>query len=116
MRPRLPPHDDHAIDTSAVVRKATNDKEKEEYRKMGKCFECGKQGHLARVCPTKTNRQTSNYRVATVEEYESDGSLPDVHYDPKDLATKAMRLSEEDRDTFMRKLQELGVEMGFVDA
>jgi len=30
-RPRLPPRDDNAMDTSAVIRKATNDKECEEY-------------------------------------------------------------------------------------
>jgi len=34
-RPRLPPRDDNAMDTSAVIRKATNNKEREEYRKTG---------------------------------------------------------------------------------
>jgi len=34
-QPHLPPRDDNAMDTSAVIRKATNDKECEEYRKMG---------------------------------------------------------------------------------
>ena len=104
------------MDTSAAMRKATNDKEKEEYRKTGKCFECGKQGHLARVCPTKRNRSTINNRSIETEDYESDHGLPDTRYDPGDLATKAMRLSEEDRDAFVRKLQELGAETGFLDA
>ena len=52
-RPRLPPCDDNAMDTSTTVRKATTEKDKEEYRKAGRCFECGKQGHLARTCPSK---------------------------------------------------------------
>jgi len=30
-QPRLPPRDDNTMDTSAVIRKATNDKEREEY-------------------------------------------------------------------------------------
>jgi len=50
--PRLPPQNDDAMDVS-VVRKATTDKEKEEYCRTGRCFQCGKQGHLARDCPTK---------------------------------------------------------------
>jgi hypothetical protein len=104
------------MDTSAAMRKATNDKEKEEYRRTGKCFECGKQGHLARVCPTKKNRQTTSNRSVEIEDYESDHGLPDVRFDPETLATRAMRLSEEDRDALVRKLQELGAETGFVDA
>ena len=98
------------------MRKATSDREKEEYRKTGKCFECGKQGHLARVCPTKRNRQTSSNRSVNIDDYESDHGLADVRFDPADLATRAMRLSEEDRDMFVRKLQEMGAESGFVDA
>jgi len=34
-QPRLPPQDDNAMDTSAIIRKATNDKECKEYRKTG---------------------------------------------------------------------------------
>jgi len=88
-RPRLPPRNDDAMDTSAMC-KATNDKEKEEYRKTGKCFECGKQGHLARVCPTKRNRQTSSNRSVDIDDYESDHGLADVRFDPADLAMRAM--------------------------
>jgi len=55
-RPRLPPQDDNAMDTSAVIRKATNNKEREEYQKTGRCFECGKQGHLVCDCPNKKTR------------------------------------------------------------
>ena len=72
-RQRLPPRNDDAMDTSAAVRKATNDKEKEEYRKTGRCFKCGKQGHLARVCPTKKNRQTSNNRTVEVADDDHQG-------------------------------------------
>ena len=103
------------MDTSAAIRKATNDKE-EEYRKTGKCFECGKQGHLARVCPTKKNRQTSYNRTVDTEDPDIDCDLPDVRFDPEMLATRAMRLSDEDKDAFVRKLRDLGAETGFVDA
>jgi hypothetical protein len=46
-RPQLRAYDENRMDTSATVRKASSDKEKEEYRKEGCCYECGKQGHLA---------------------------------------------------------------------
>jgi len=68
-RPRLPPQDDNAMDTSAVIRKAINDKEREEYRKTGRCFECGKQGHLVRDCPNKKTRARTT-RTVQIEDNE----------------------------------------------
>jgi hypothetical protein len=50
-RPRLPPRDPNAMDTSAVARKAITEADKEKHRKEGRCFECSKQGHMARDCP-----------------------------------------------------------------
>jgi hypothetical protein len=45
--PRLPPRDPNAMDTSAVIRKASTEEEKARYRAEGCCFHCTKQGHLA---------------------------------------------------------------------
>lgn len=39
---RLPPRDDNAMDTSTIICKAVSEKDKEEYRKAGRCFECRK--------------------------------------------------------------------------
>jgi len=52
------------MDTSAVICKATNDKEHEKYHKTGQCFECGKQGHLVRDCP---NKKTCACMTCTVQ-------------------------------------------------
>src|SRR6266436_2296550 len=50
---QLPPHDPNAMDTSVVTRKAITEADKERYRKEGRCFECNKQGHITRNCPSK---------------------------------------------------------------
>ena len=113
------------MDTSAAARKANTDREKEEYCKTGRCFECSKQGHLARLCPTKKNRQSPfqrpppNNRSATIEEIPDDESEVDTqayHWNPEVLAQRAMKFSDEDRDAFVRKLQDLGAETGFLEA
>ena len=121
-RQRLPPRDPNAMDTSAAMRKANTNKDKEEYRKTGRCFECGKQGHLARICPTKKNRPSSfqnpaTNRTAEIEDdNESEVDPRAYHWDPKVLAQRAMKFTDEDRDTFVHKLQDLGAEMGFLEA
>src|SRR5712675_3403063 len=53
--PRLPARDPNAMDTSASaqVSKATTEADKECYRKEGRCYECGKQGHIVQACPAK---------------------------------------------------------------
>jgi len=123
-RQRLPPHDPNAMDTSAAARKANTDRDKEEYRKTGRCFECGKQGHLARNCPTKRNRPSPSARpqtnrTASVEEADDTESELDsqaYHWNPEVLAQRAMKFTDEDRDVFVCKLQDLGAETGFLDA
>ena len=119
---RLPPRDPHAMDTSVAVRKANTNKEKEEYCKTGRCFECGKQGHLARVCPTKWNRPspfqnpTTNRTTEIEDDNKSEVDSQAYHWNPEVLVQRAMKFLDEDRDAFVRKLQDLGAEMGFLEA
>ena len=113
-RPRLPPRDDNAMDTSAVIRKATNDKEREEYHKTGRCFECGKQGHLARDCPNKKPRVRTTRTVQIQDDNESVTS--DSPPTTTSLAARVARLSEEDRSAFMDEMRSLGEDMDFQTA
>jgi len=99
------------MDTSAVIRKATNDKEWEEYRKTGQCFECGKQGHLICDCP---NKKTRAYTTRTVQIEDDDKSV--ISETPPlsiSLAVRVAHLSEEDHCTFMDEMCSLGEDMDF---
>ena len=107
-RPRLPPRDDNAMDMSATVCKATTEKDKEEYHKASRCFKCSKQGHLTRTCPSKKPQQNQNARTVTIEDNASDDmsidSSGNSSFMPATLAALAMRLSDEEKGTFARKL------------
>jgi hypothetical protein len=96
-RPQLWAYNENRMDTSAVVRKASSDKEKEEYRKEGRCYKCGKQGHLARNCPNRKNRQQQQPCARTtkadknqtgnlIEFNDDDGSTTDT---PETLSVAA---------------------------
>ena len=43
------------MDTSASLSKAVTKADKERYKKEGRCFFCGAQGHVSRSCSKKTN-------------------------------------------------------------
>jgi len=99
------------MDTSAVIRKATNDKECEEYQKTGRCFECGKQGHLVRNCP---NKKTRTCTTRTIQIEDDDKSVTSETPSPStSLAARVARLSEEDRCAFMDEMRSLGEDMDF---
>jgi len=99
------------MDTSAVICKATNDKEREEYRKTGRCFKCGKQGHLVCDCP---NKKTCARTTCTVQIEEDDKPVtPETPTPSTSLAAQVARLSEEDRCAFMDEMCSLGEDMDF---
>jgi len=49
------PRDPNPMDVDAI-RKVTTEAEKEKYRAEGRCFACGRQGHISRLCPDKKPR------------------------------------------------------------
>jgi len=99
------------MDTSAVIRKATNDKERKEYRKTGRCFECGKQGHLVCDCPNKKTCARTTYTVQIEDDDKSVAS--ETPFPSMSLAARVARLSEEDRCAFMDEMRSLGEDMDF---
>jgi hypothetical protein len=114
------------MDTSAVVRKASSDKEKEEYCKEGHCYECGKQGHLACDCPNRKNHQQQQPRTrATKAEKSQTGNL--IEFDDEDgsttdtpetlsVAARVLRFSDKERDEFIDYMRKNGEDLDFQNA
>ena len=103
-RPRLPPRDPNAMDTSAG--KATTEEQKKKHRDEGRCYECSKQGHISRNCPTRK----LNARSAEIEEAEEDtngkGAQPEAPWLMKDMIARAAKFSDEERLAFIQGLQD----------
>ena len=60
----------NAMDTSASLSKAVTEADKERYKKEGRCFFCGAQGHVSRSCSKKTatSSKPTPAKIATVTE------------------------------------------------
>ena len=58
------------MDTSASLLKAVTEADKEQYKKEGRCFFCGVQGHVSHSCSKKTTapQKTPTAKIATVME------------------------------------------------
>jgi hypothetical protein len=117
-RLHLPPQDLNTMDTSAVARKAITKADKEKHRKEGCCFECSKQGHMARDCPDRPRpwRPARVHAADATDATEIGSQEESTSYGPKELASLLRKLSEDDKDSFIKAMQEEGEEMGFQDA
>jgi hypothetical protein len=115
-RPRLPPCNPNAMDMSAVAWKATTEADKEKYQKEGRCFECLKQGHMARDCLDRPRRLACVHTTETTDTTKIGSQEESTSYGPKELASLLRKLSEDDKDSLIRAMQEEGEEMGFQDA
>ena len=60
----------NAMDTSASLSKAVTEADKERYKKEGRCFFCGAQGHVSRSCSKKTNtpQKTTPAKLAVTKD------------------------------------------------
>jgi len=120
-RAQLPPADPNAMDTSAgAAWKATTEEEKKLYREKGRCFECGKQGHLARTCPNKKAKA----RVGRVDDASEIAPEPEKTNSQESntanpmtqLTARFMKLTDDERAELVRAMRMAGEEMGFQEA
>jgi hypothetical protein len=92
------------MDTSAG--KATTEEQKTQCRKEGHCYECNKQGHMARDCPSKKSRAHSA-ELMDMSKQEIIDDLPGrPTWSVTDMIARAAKFSEEERTAFIQGLQE----------
>ena len=100
--------DPNAMDID-TIRKATTNAEREKYRSEGRCFNCGRQGHLSRLCP---NRKP---RIATTT-MTTAPSVPTPASTPVPSTTAPVSNNEpEDLRTCIRKMAEFSMTLGSED-
>jgi hypothetical protein len=88
------------MDTSAG--KATTEEQKAKFHLEGRCFECKKQGHLTRNCPTKKTKA----RGAKVEEDQQKIVEEPTTWSMNDMIAHATKFLDEERSAFIQGLQE----------
>jgi hypothetical protein len=102
------------MDTSATVRKAVTEADKQKHCAEGRCYECSKQGHLACDCPDRQS-QVKTVSEAPKTETPKISELPDFS-NGETLANHALKLTDEARDAFIKRVMMMGEEMGFLGA
>ena len=88
------------MDTSASLLKAVTEADKERYKREGRCFFCGAQGHVSHSCSKKTNAppKTNPAKLAkATEDTESTVSTPSV-------TSQTTTLTQENVLNFLRDL------------
>jgi hypothetical protein len=98
--------------------KATTEEQKARFRQEGHCYECERQGHMARNCPSKKPKA---HGAELISKQEIKDSLAErSSWSVTDIITRTAKFSEEERTTFIRGLQEDDEETtddpGFIEA
>jgi hypothetical protein len=109
-----------------VIRKAVTEKEKDEHKKEGRCFECSRQGHMARDCPYKKKQKPFRPKQDPIEELlhtsmveevsdeEEEGEIIEQEepqkFTIKDIAMKTASFTSDEREEWVHAMQELGVD------
>ena len=85
------------MDTSASLSKAVTEADKERYKREGRCFFCGVQGHISHSCSKKTGAppKPAPAKIATVAEDTTSTSS---------VTSQTMVLTQESVLNFLRDL------------
>ena len=102
-----------------AIRKATTDMEKEKYRSEGRCFNCGRQGHLSRNCPDKKPRIAAAITTTPSTSPPVPIPAPPPIAKPKAesreekirrIAQESMSLTADEQETLAEELKRQGVD------
>jgi len=105
------------MDTSAG--KATTEEQKAKFRKEGRCYECERQGHMARDYPSKKPKAHSVELMDMSKQDIIDDLANWPAWSVTDMIVRAAKFSEEERTAFIQGLQEdeeRTDDLGFLEA
>ena len=109
------------MDTSmGATRKATTEEEKHQYREKGQCFECGKQGHLARNCPDKKTRARTVNIDATLDTTSKASPEATIATASQilasDIAAWVIKMTDDEKAELVRVMRAAREDVGFQEA
>lgn len=78
-----------------VVRKVETEEQKKKFRQEGRCFECHKQGHMARHCPNKKKKPPQGKPQRPHSQFNKQ---KDRRYKPKTQYARAINLDDSSDD------------------
>jgi hypothetical protein len=87
------------MDTSAG--KATTEEQKVKFRKEGHCYECERQGHMARDCPSKKSKACGAELTDLSKQDIIDSLAKRSSWSVTDMIACAAKFSEEERTAFI---------------
>ena len=99
--------------------KATTEEQKVKFRQEGRCYECERQGHMARNCPSKKPKAHSVELMDMSKQEIKDSLAERSSWSVTDMIVCTTTFSEEERTAFIRGLQkdeEMTDDPGFLEA
>ena len=102
-------------DSKEQARKMSPD-EKKKRMAEGRCFTCGRMGHMSRACPKKVGKeeggQRQRARVTVTEGGQPEEGEEPPAYDAASMMSHIRSMTTEERDSFLDGLM-LADEQGF---
>ena len=105
------------MDTSAG--KASTEEQKKKFHLEGRCFECEKQGHITRNCPTKKTQVRSAEITDNQPEDQEQNAEQQSPFSVQDLIAHATKFTDEEKHIFIQGMCEDEVDdhdPGFLEA
>ena len=87
-----------------------SDEQKEEYRKTGKCFRCGIQGHISRDCPKRKDTASfrPSYQGKAIRSVTEETTEKEPELDAKRIRAMIKAMPNDERLDMFNKLEEEG--------
>jgi hypothetical protein len=105
------------MDTSAG--KASTEEQKKKFCLEGRCFECEKQGHIVRNCPTKKTQVCSPEITDDQLENQEQAAEQQSPFSVQDLIVCATKFTDEEKHIFIQGMCKDEIDnrdLGFLEA